>query len=282
MRIILVVASILLLSIASFSQEKQKKVEYLPEEHYFEPLILDPVECQSNAGLYAYWQGSDLQNMIYSPLALGFQLPVVQWDKGNYGFEIGFMAAIFFQFEFVDPTYYFQVILINTDLKVGLPFVFRYNRFSMRTSIIHQSSHFSEEYIFYNGLKTFGENRNTYDAIEIQASWQFEHMRYYGGVEMAFNSPYNRGFWKFQGGIMYRHPVREGSKFNYLAGTNLQILQETSWSLNTIIGAGIEIAYRAGRKFQIMAQYYNGNLPYSQYTQLKVQYLGASLIGHPF
>jgi hypothetical protein len=277
--LILVFLSCAILVIA---QDKQRTVEYLPESHYFDPLILDPVESQSYAGLHAYWEGSTRQDIIYSPLALGFQLPIMQWDKGDYGFELGFMATIFFQFEFVDPNDLFQVNLINTDLRVGIPFVFRYNRFSLRTAIVHQSSHFSEEYIFRTGIETFGENLNTYDAIDIHASLQFDHMRYYGGVEMAFNSPHNRGFWKFQGGLIWRHPFKEGSKFNYVAGTDLQILQETKWSLNTMLGAGIEIAYRETRTFQLMAQYFNGNLPYTQYTHLKVQWLGATLIGHPF
>ncbi len=273
---------LLLFFASAYSQEKDKVAEFLPDIHYFDPLILNPVECQSYASLHAYWEGSTRQELIYAPLALGFQLPVVQWDKGDYGFEIGFMATIFFQFEFVQPKSLFQVNLINTDLRVGIPFVFRMKRFSLRTAIVHQSSHFSEEYIFRYGIETFVENNNTYDALDIHASWQFDKMRYYGGVEMAFNSPHNRGFWKFQGGLLFRSPVKQGSHFNYIAGADLQILEETKWSLNTQLGAGIEIAYRKTRTFQVMFQYFTGNLPYTQYTHLKVQYLGATLIGHPF
>lgn len=278
---LLTIALLVSFAFLSFSQEK-KAADYLPEHHYFEPLILDPVECQSYGSLHAYWEGGKRKDMIYSPLALGFQLPVVQWDKGDHGFEIGFMASIFFQFEFIEPSSLFLVNLINTDFKAGIPFVFRKKRFSLRTALVHVSSHFSEEYIFRNKIKTFGENRNTYDAVEVHASWRFDKMRYYGGVGMAFNSPHNRGFWKLQGGVLFRTPVREGSSFNYIAGTDLQMLQETKWSLNTQLGAGIEIAYRKTRTFQVMLQYFNGNIPYTQYTHLKVQYLGASLIGHPF
>jgi len=155
-------------------------------------------------------------------------------------------------------------------------------RFALRTAIYHVSSHFSEEYIFRNGLTTFGENRNTYDAVDIHASWQFDKMFYYGGVGMAFNSPYNRGVWKFQSGLLFRYPVKKGSKFNYIAGVDFQVLQETDWGLNTQVGAGIELVMRPGRTFQVMMQYFNGYMPYSQYTQLYVQYLGATLIGHPF
>ena len=49
-----------------------------------------------------------------------------------------------------------------------------------------------------------------------------------------------------------------------------------------MLGAGIELAMHKRRTFQVMLQYFNGNLPYTQYTHLKVQYLGATLIGHPF
>lgn len=283
MRAQLLIFSFLLLFLSkAYTQEKEKAVDWLPKAHYFDPLILDPVECQSFGSLYAYWEGSQQQDLIYSPLALGFQLPVVNWDKGDYGFEIGFMATIFFQFEFVQPSSLFQVNLINTDFKVGIPFIFRMKRFSLRTAIYHVSSHFSEEYIFRNGLITFGENRNTYDAVDIHASWKFDRMFYYGGVGMAFNSPYDRGVWKFQGGFLFRAPVKKGSKFNYIAGADFQVLQETDWSLNSMLGAGIELEYRPSRTFQIMAQYFNGNMPYTQYTQLRVQWLGATLIGHPF
>ncbi len=279
----LLIFSFLLLFLSNaYTQEKEKAVEWLPEDHYFDPLILDPVECQSYASLYAYWEGSERQDLIFSPLALGFQLPVVQWDKGDYGFEIGFMTTVFFQFEFVEPSSLFQVNLINTDFRVGIPFIFRLKRFSLRTAIIHQSSHFSEEFIFRNEIETFQENKNTYDAVDIHASWQFKKMRYYGGVEMAFNSPHDRGFWKFQAGTLFRTPVKKGSKFNYIAGVDFQILEETKWSLNTQIGAGIEIAYRQTRTFQVLLQFFNGNLPYTQYSDLKVKYLGATLIGHPF
>ena len=107
-------------------------------------------------------------------------------------------------------------------------------------------------------------------------------MRYYGGVGMVFNSPYSRGIWKFQGGLLFRAPVKKGSNFNYIAGGDFQVLQETDWGFNAQLAAGIEIAYRRSRTFQVMFQYFNGYLPYSQYTQLKVQYLGATLVGHPF
>ena len=267
---------------AVFAQGKEKAVEFLPLVHYFDPLILDPVECQSYGALYAFWEGSQRHDIIYSPLALGFQLPVVQWDKGDHGFEIGFMTTVFFQFEFVKPGSEFQVNLINTDFKTGIPFVYRHKRFALRTSLYHVSSHFSEEYIFRHNISGFGENRNTYDALDMQASWQFLQVRYYGGVGAAFNSPHNRGTWKFQAGFLFRSPVKEGSKFNYIAGADFQVLEETKFSLNSMLGAGIELAMHKSRTFQVMLQYFNGNLPNSQYTHLKVQYLGATLIGHPF
>jgi hypothetical protein len=232
--------------------------------------------------LYAYWEGSSQKDLIYDPLALGFQLPVVHWDKGDHGFEIGFMVTVFFQFEFTQPSVRFLVNLINTDFKVGVPFIYFKNRFSLRTSIYHVSSHFSEEYIFRNGLTEFGENKNTYDAIAVQPSWQLNKFRVYGGVDMVFNSPYKRGIWTFQAGGLFRSPVKEGSKFSYIAGADLKVLEETNWGFNASIGAGIEMAIRPNRTFQVMLHYFNGYLPYSQYTNLYVQYLGATLIGHPF
>ncbi len=279
---ILIIITFLLTAIVSNSQDKERGVEFLGEEHYFDPLILDPVECQSFGAIYAFWQEGEKQDLIYSPLALGFQLPVAQWDRGDHGFEIGFMAVVFFQFEFKNPTERFLVNLINTDFKVGVPFIYRLHKFSLRTSIYHVSSHFSEEYIFRYGLTEFGENKNTYESLNIQASWDFEKMRYYGGVDMAFNSPYNRGVWSFQGGFLFRSPVKKGSKFNYIAGADLQVLQETNWGINTTLGAGIELVQRPGRIFQMMLQFFNGYMPYSQYTNMKVSYLGATLIGHPF
>jgi hypothetical protein len=278
----LIFISLLFLVVSSYGQEKERAVEFLPEVHYFDPLILDPVECQSYGALYAYWEDGEHKDLIYSPLALGFQLPIVQWDKGKHGFEIGFMGAVFFQFEFVEPTIHFTVNVINTDFKVGIPFIYRLKRFSLRTSIYHVSSHFSEEYIFRNGLSNFGENKNTYEAIDVHAAWKFDKMRYYGGVGMVFNSPYGRGIWKFQGGFLFRAPVKKGSMFNYIAGADFQVLQETNWNLNTQLGAGFELAMRPNRTFQLMIQFFNGSLPYSQYTQQKVSYLGAAIIAHPF
>lgn len=265
-----------------FSQQEVKSVEWLPEEHYFAPLILDPTESQSFGALYAYHEGGEWRDIIYAPLALGFQLPVVNWDKGDYGFEIGFLTTVFFQFEFIEPAGMFRVNLINTDFKAGIPFTFRKGHFSLRTSLYHVSSHFSEEYIFRNGLEGFSENLNTYEALDVHASWHLKHMRYYAGLGYVLNSPWGREPLKVQAGLMFRTAIRPGSKFNYIAGLDLQLLQETAWSLNTHLGAGIEIAYRKSRTFQIMLQYYTGNIPYSQYTHLKVQYVGAALVGHPF
>lgn len=273
---------LLLMFSAAYGQEKEKKAEWLPIEHYFAPIFLDPTECQSSGALYAYWEDRELQQKIYSPLALGFQLPVIHWDKGDHGFEIGFMTAVFFQFEFVEPTSEFLVNLINTDFKVGIPFIFWKKKFSLRTSIYHVSSHFSEEYIFRNGLIKFGENKNTYDALAVQASWQLNKVRVYGGIDAAFNSPYDRGVWTFQAGTLFRSPVKEGSNFNYIAGVDFKVLQETDFNLNMSLGAGFEYAARKSRTFQIMLHYFVGSLPYSQYTNQQVQYLGATLIGHPF
>lgn len=264
-----------------FAQEHKQKAVYLPAKHYFEPLILDPSESQSFGSLFAYWEDGQWEDKIYAPLALGFQLPVIQWDRGDYGFELGFMATVFFQFEFLKPTDVFLVNLINTDFKVGIPFVFRKGRFALRTTFFHVSSHFSEEYIFRYNLKNFGENRNTYEAFDFQASWQFEKFRPYAGVGIAVNSPYDREPWKFQAGFLYRTPVKKGSNFNYVAGADFQLLEETYWGINSMLGAGIEYD-KTGRTFQLMAQYFNGCLPYSQYTRLKVQYVGLTLIGHPF
>jgi hypothetical protein len=264
------------------AQDRHKKAEFLPEQHYFDPLILDPVESQSYGALYAYYEEGEWQNKIYSPLSLGFQLPVVQWDKGEYGFEIGFLAAVFFQFEFVEPTSVFLVNLINTDFKAGIPFTFRKKRFSLRTTLYHVSSHFSEEYIFRYQIDGFSVNKNTYEAIDFHASWQFDRMRYYAGMGIVINSPWDRETWKFQGGLLFRMPVRQGSVFNYIAGADLQLHQEPWWSLNAQLGAGIELSLNPSRTFQCMFQYFNGYLPYTQFTDIKVQYIGVSLIGHPF
>jgi hypothetical protein len=263
-------------------QDYEKRMQVMPSGHAFDPLILDPVECQSYGALYAYWEGGELQDFIYSPLALGFQLPVLRWTMDGYELEVGFLATVFFQFEFVQPASIFQVNLINTDFKVGVPVVYRKGPFSLRGTLIHVSSHFSEEYIFRHNISGFGENRNTYDAFELHASWDVNRFRLYTGLGMAFNSPHNRGFWKFQGGCLYRRPLRPGAKTNFIAGTDMQVLQETAYSLNTMLGTGFEFALRSNRVFQVLLQFYNGNLPYTQYTHLKVKYLGATLIGHPF
>lgn len=264
------------------AQDKHKGAIFLPEKHYFDPLILDPVESQSYGALYAYYEEGAWQDKIYSPLSLGFQLPIVQWDKGDHGFEIGFLASVFFQFEFVEPSSVFLVNLINTDFKAGIPFTFRKKRFSLRTTLYHVSSHFSEEYIFRYQINGFSVNKNTYEAVDFHASWQFDQMRYYGGMGIVINSPWNRETWKFQGGLLFRKPVRQGSMFNYVAGADLQLHQEPHWSLNAQLGAGIELAMRPSRTFQCMLQYFNGYLPYTQFTDIKVQYIGVSLIGHPF
>jgi hypothetical protein len=269
-------------STAGLCQHYEKRMQLMPAGHAFDPLILDPVECQSYGSLYAFWEGVELQDYIYSPLALGFQLPVLHWNMDAYELEVGLMATVFFQFQFVQPASLFQVNLINTDFKVGIPVIYRKGPFSFRGTLFHVSSHFSEEYIFRNGISGFGENRNTYDAFEWHASWDVNSFRLYTGLGMAFNSPHKRGFWKFQGGCLYSRPLRPGAKTNFIAGTDMQVLQETAYSLNTMLGTGFEFALRSDRTFQVLLQFYNGNLPYTQYTHLKVKYLGATLIGHPF
>jgi len=269
-----------LVSTTISAQENPSKFSFLNRGSYFEPIILDPTECQTSVGLYKLWVKGDENSGVYILANLGFQQSIVRYDiNENSGFEFRFGAAAFTQFTVkkVERNAYLGE-MENTDYKLSFFFNYKYKAFSLRFRAFHKSSHFADDYILRNSITEANPGTLNYEQLDLTGSYQFQNIRLYGGFGMVITPNAIRQRFSTQAGFLFRKSKNPDSIIRYILGADIKIFQQNNFTPNLRFGTGIEIGNMEKIHIGFLIEYYNGHLPYSVLEYKKVQWLGASLI----
>ena len=174
-KILLVITVLLFLNqFQCYSQQKNKSILILPRGFVFEPLILDPIQCQTGGSILKLFKSEKQDGKVYIPVNLGFQQTFIRYRKINGPVvELGMGAASFTQFEFVNHNPdAFRGQIINSDFKAAGFVNILCKLFSFRLQLFHESSHLSDYYILNNNITSPNDGTRSYEQLDLTGSLQ--------------------------------------------------------------------------------------------------------------
>jgi hypothetical protein len=255
---------------------------WFPRGDVFCPLIADPKSDGSFAsyvrGTSSSAFGTDLGSIGISD---GLGIWRVNGPSIGEGVQLGLVGNVYAQFDLNAPSY----DLINADYVIGLPLTLRFQQFSGRLRLSHQSSHLGDEFVLRPGV----ERENfAFEASEFLASLDLGPLRGYGGGEYAFDrTPGNRVSRLIHGGVELRQPgglAHSGhlARARFVAAVDLKSADELDWEVAVSARAGIEVGRapapeHRSRGWSLLAEYYDGASPYGQFFRDEVKYYGVGL-----
>lgn len=280
-RVLLIIVLVAPFSLSSSAQEK--RVQLLAEGFYFDPLLYDPTESLTSAGILEVWENNEGQSGVYIPVNLAFHQSLVRYKiDSTQGWEFGIQAAAFTQFEIkpVDDGVYLGGMM-NVDYRATGFIHYKNRRFTMRFRLFHISSHLADDYIFRNDITTPTPNTLNYEQVDYTASFAQGVMRYYAQIGYIFTPNSIRDRFSTQFGIQFRQKSREMDFIRFIGGIDVKIFEENKYSPNYRVGAGIEMGQSNKTHLAFLLDFYNGNLPYSTLEYRDITWLGVSCIVLP-
>ena len=264
-------------------QDTNKTAFWFPKGNLYPTIRLDYKEGQISGSLYALYASDRWQNRAFGIFSLGLRSNLIRWQHApKRASELGFELTAFTQFIFEDPFGNFQTNLFNIDFKAGIHYQYQLNHWRFRGRIYHISAHLGDDYIFRNGIEDFIDNPRIYEVVDLSAAWVKAWWELYGTAGIIFHSAYPRRPILFQTGVKFEYPIGKKDWLRWVSGADLRFEQEQDFRPGLRIGGGIESGKKGRFPVAIMADYYNGYIPYSLYDKVLIQWIGASLWFNPF
>jgi hypothetical protein len=256
----------------------------LPRGDVFCPLLADPKGQRSFVSYLR--ESSDDGDMDIGSVGISdvFGILRLGGSKPGNGFQISLAGSVFAQFDLNTSTY----DLINADYSIGVPIAIRASAFSMRLRLYHQSSHLGDEFLLRENNPTFKRENISFESAEMIASLDGGPLRVYGGGEYLLRrDPSDLERYVAHGGVELR-PARRIARFGslagmrFVAGGDLKASQEQDWKPAVSVRTGFEFdrprdTEPPGRRWGLLAEFYNGPSPYGQFFRRSVKYYGAGI-----
>jgi hypothetical protein len=263
----------------SYSQQKPE-IALLPKGFYFEPLLLDPTQCQVAGGLHKIWKSGNEKDGLFIPISLGFQQSFVRFEINDHsGLEMGMGAAAFTQFEILkleNSTYRGE--MLNADYKVAGFINGFYNHWSFRFQIFHVSSHLSDDYLLRNHITTPDPGTMNYEQADLAASYVYKNLRLYGGFGYVITRYAVRDRLSFETGFEYKKRIFNKDNIGYIAGSDIKFFQQNNYEPDIRIASGFEIGKPENIHMAFLIEYFGGHLPYSTLNYGKIHWFGISTV----
>ncbi len=260
----------------------------LPRGDVFCPLIADPKAQRSFASLLHERAGSgtDRTSKRFASVGIGDMFGLGRWSgsQPGDGVQLSITGAVFAQFDLGTSSY----DLLNADYMVGLPLTIRRGRGSMRLRVYHQSSHLGDEYLLREPPDRRDRENLSFESIDLTLSLDAGAARFYAGGERLVNrDPEDLAATVAHGGVEYRPstwiiPLRNLGGFRFLAAVDAKTSDEHDWKPSVSARAGLEYDRRKGgdlpgRRWALLAEFYEGPSPYGQFFRERVQYVGVGI-----
>jgi hypothetical protein len=250
---------------------RREGIELLPRNRLFEPLSADPRWPHFAASFLRIDGAPELHNA--AAVSFGEIFPLLATDAPWGGrWQIGILGSVFALFDTGSPS----EDLINNDYFVGVPVEWRNGPWSAQARYLHQSSHLGDEFL----LRGTGVKRVnlSFEQADLRLSYDLdESFRLYGGGGRILRSEPHLHPWLFQAGGEYSSPrTLLHGLLRPVAALDLQSREFQDWSPDVSARAGFEIdtPLTAGRKVQLLIEYYNGRSPNGQFLNESIEYYG--------
>jgi len=250
------------------------KWQAFPEEELFAPLLADPRSAHFSLAYDYVTQSRFPKLRNVGNVSLGEHFSLVGYSSPEVGeFSLGIEPAIFALFNLDALSH----DLINADYRVALPLEYRRGPLSIRSSVLHQSSHLGDEFLLVTPVQRINFS---YEAVDLKVSYQAGSFRFYaGGSAMVHREPELKP-WSAQEGVEWvstAHFINDAVA--PIVAVDVQEHQETGWRANLSARAGIELVNpeKTRRKIQFLLEYYRGYNPNGQFYRERVEYFGAGI-----
>jgi hypothetical protein len=275
----------LTVSMATAEEKQQKmKTNWLPTGNLFPSLLFDYQEARTGGSIYGFNINDTWQNRAFANFSAGFRRPVVRWvypDQKQA--ELGFELCVNTQFLFEQPFSFFQVNLFSVDFKVGIFYQrLMQHGWSMRARLYHVSSHLGDDFIYRFFINDFRENKRIYEVIDLTVAKKVEDFLFYGLLGYIPHTAYERKPLLLQLGGQWEKQVNHKKWLWWVAGLDIRSEQETGFYPGLHAGAGIKLGLPESMPFSILLDFYHGYLPHSLYDKARINWVGGSLLFHPF
>ena len=266
-----------------YCQDRARTATWFPGGNLYPTILLNYNESQISGSLYAQYSSDQWQNRAFGNFSLGLRGNIIRWQYApRRASELGFELAVLPQFIFEDPFGEFKTSLFNVEFNVGIHYQYQLDRWRFRGRLYHISAHLGDEYLFRNGIDGFMDNHRIYEVVDLSVAWVYRWWELYGTVGVVIHSAYPRKPVMFQTGVQFEHPIGEKNWLRWVAGAHLRFEQEQDFRPGLRVGGGFGIGKKGRFPVTIMADYYNGYLPYSLYDKALINWIGASLWFNPF
>jgi hypothetical protein len=256
----------------------------LPRGDVFCPLLADPKGQRSFVSYLRETDDSGEHDVGSVGISDAFGLLRVGGAKAGNGFQISIAGSVFAQFDLDVSSY----DLINADYIIGLPITFRYNAFSGRLRVYHQSSHLGDELLLRENNPDLRRENISFESAEAIFSLDGGPLRVYGGGEFLLRrEPKDLERSLLHGGIELR-PARRLLHFGsiagvrFVAGGDVKASEQQDWKPALSLRTGFEFdrprdTDPQGRRWGLLFEAYDGPSPYGQFFRRDVRYLGAGI-----
>jgi hypothetical protein len=236
-------------------------------------LIADPKQPRFFASVYDY--ESEADGFTMASVGYGEDFGVIR--RGNPSdsgaFQLGIVGGLFAQFN-MDAR---SNDLINTDYIIGFPLEYRYQSFSVRTRLYHQSSHLGDEFL----LKSDTDRINlSFESLELLGSYEYADWRVYGGGEYLIHRyPRDLDRSSLHGGLEYIGGEGLGDVGTLVGGLDYKSYREHDWAgaLSLKIGVELHRPDRIKRHVRLLLESYDGHSPFGQFHRREIEYYGLGL-----
>ena len=260
----------------------------LPRGDVFCPLVADPKAIRSFVSLLDERSGSGAPatSTRFASVGIGDLFGLGRWsgNRNGDGVQLSLSGAVFAQFDLGTASY----DLLNADYVIGLPLTIRRGKASMRIRVYHQSSHLGDEYLLREPADRRDRENLSFESVDVLVSVDAGALRLYGGGEKLVNrEPVDLAATVAHGGVEFRPqtwivPLGKLGGFRFLAATDVKASDEHDWKPSISARAGLEYdrargAELPGRRWAVLAEYYEGPSPYGQFFRERVQYVGVGV-----
>lgn len=264
---------------AAVHAEEARGVVTLPQDEIFCPLLADPKQPRSFAGVQrgefrTLDDPAGAASTTIGTVGLGDRFGLVRWggSRPGDGVMLSVSGAIFAQFDLAAASF----DLINADYVVGLPVTWRSGGTTARVRLYHQSSHLGDEYLLRD--EEIERENLSFESLEVILSREAGLFRIYGGAEHLFRREPDSVDRRLAHGGIELH-TGEAGPVGLVAAVDAKFSEQQDWTPAWSARAGVRIAPRARgghpvRRLLLLAEVYSGPSPYGQFFQDDVTFAG--------
>jgi hypothetical protein len=262
----------------NIEQDTVQKTILFPQDQLFFPPMANPKEPRTHVTYLSLDLPDDRINI--GSVGFGDSFGLVLWPGWGKedAWQLNISGVVLAQFNLDSDS----IDLINADYIIGIPLSYRNGPWSARARLFHQSSHLGDELLLLPQEPDLDVTRMnlSFETIELLGAWEWEGIQLTAGPSYIIHTDTDLKRNSLQAGIDYqsREPIFKPT-IRLFAGALYHTWEETDWNTDVNVKAGINIRspYAGKRGIQIFGEYYNGNLPFGQFYQVRAEYYGAGI-----